>query len=119
MHFDADKLAPFTLIYASMPILNETAGMMARDKASLRSLRRTGGPLSNDETDHVLSAVEALRNDDDIMWGGARFTLPAIMSLGKLDAQAVNGQMKAARRQYGGCVRELPPDFPANLPPYE
>jgi hypothetical protein len=119
LHFDPDRLAPFTTVYASMPILNEAAVVMARDKAQLKSLRRTGGPLSSAEADRVLSTVEALRNDIDTMWGGARFLLPDILSLGKLDARFVNASMNAARRQYGTCIKPLPADFPANLPPYE
>jgi hypothetical protein len=102
-----------------MPIANQTALQMARDKADLKSLRRTGGPLLNGEADHVLSAVEALRNDENLMWGGARFTLPTILTLGNLDAHAVSAGMRDARRHYGACVKPLPADFPANLPPYE
>ena len=119
LHFDPKKLAPFTVLYASMPILNETAGQMARDKANLRSFRRTGGALSAEEADRVLTAVETLRNDDNIMWGGARFMLPAVMSVGKLDQQATRMMMREARTHYGACIRPLPADFPANLPPYE
>lgn len=119
LHFDPARLARFTTVYASMPIANQTALQMERDKADLRSLRRTGGPLSSEEADHALSALEAIRNDENLMWGGARFTLPTILTLGNLDLRTIRGEMRDARRHYGTCVKPLPADFPANLPPYE
>jgi len=118
LHFNPEKLGPYTQIYASMPIAAQAAASTARDKADLRSLSRTGGALSEEEANHVLSAVEQLRNDDNTMWGGARYLLPFVRAIGPMDFRLV-GSLKEARAHYGTCVKDLSADFPAHLPPFE
>jgi hypothetical protein len=117
LHFEPERLARFTQVYSSMPLMDQTNILEARDDANLRAFRRSGGALSDTEADALLRTVEALRNDDRVMWGGAKFTLPAIRSLGTIDLQSVHENMALARKYYGGCVRDLPTVFPANMSP--
>jgi hypothetical protein len=112
LHFDPKKLAPFTSVYSSMPLLDQTNTTEARDKASLHAFRRSGGPVSAEEADRLLSAVEALRNDEHTMWGGAQYVMPSIRAIGTLDQRHVDDLLALARAHYGACVKPLPADFP-------
>lgn len=116
-HFDAKQIYPFTQVYASMPILARTNEDQARDSANLKAFRRIGGPVSGEEADRVLGAVEALRNDARVFWGEARFALPKLSEIGSLDPRVRQILMDVARQRYGTCAKDLRPDFPANLPP--
>lgn len=115
-HFDPKQLYPFTQVYASMPIVNQINALQAHDTAALKAFRRTGGAVSGEEADRVLAAVEALRSDDHTMWFGAQFTLPFIRSVGPVNREFTQMTMRAMRRHYGDCVKDLPPDFPEHLP---
>lgn len=115
-HFDAKRLYPFTQVYASVPVMNQINNVQARDGANLKAFRRSGGAVSAEEADRVLEAVEQLRTDDRTMSYGAQFVLPMIRSIGKLDPAYTHVAMHMGRQHYGGCVKDLPPDFPAHLP---
>ena len=115
-HMPQDELQAFTAVYERMPSLDRTNAQEAADLARLQAFRRTGGAISDAEKDRLLGAVEALRNDDRMMWTGAVTKLPQLRKLGELDAGRVQGFMDAARQHYGTCIRELAPDFPTNLP---
>ena len=114
-HMAPDELDDFTVAYAVMPLMDATSRKEAADVARLRALRRSGGPLSEFEAHEVLGAVEALRNDDHQMWDAARWAMPAISRLGTLDQGRIDRFMANARRYYGNCVRDLPPDWPASI----
>ena len=111
-HMSAAETAPFANIYPSMPVFNQTAVREAADIAQLRALKRTGGPLSAAEADATLSRVEALRNDESVMWGGAKWVIPNLRELGPLDPERRGEFLRLARDQYGDCARDLPPDWP-------
>lgn len=116
-HFDPKQIQPFTEIYASMPIVARTNEGQAKDTASLKAFRHAGGPVSGEEADGVLRAVEALRSDDRVFFGQARFALPMLHQVGRLDPKTTLSLMQVTRQHLGECVKDLPPDFPANLPP--
>ena len=118
-HMDPDELDDFTLAYAVMPLMDATSRREAVEVARLRSLRRTGGALSQYEEMEVLGAVEALRTSEHQMWDAARWAMPAILRLGELDRGRIDRFMTNARRYYGGCIQELPRDWPANVPDEE
>jgi hypothetical protein len=75
-------------------------------------LNRSGGPLSAAEADATLSRVEALRNDESVMFGGAKWVIPNPRALGPLDAQRRAEFTRLARAQYGNCAKDLPPGWP-------
>ena len=79
--------------------------------AQLRAFRRTGGEVSDAEKDRLLEAVEALRNDEQIIWLRVQAKLPLLMSIGPLDERRVQHFMANARAHYGSCVKDLPPDW--------
>jgi hypothetical protein len=87
----------------------EIAGRMA---AALRALRRTGGPLSDAEADATLARVEALRNDERVMFGGAKWVIPNLREIGPLDRGRLAEFLGSARRQYGDCAKPLPANWP-------
>jgi hypothetical protein len=108
----AAEAAPFANIYPSMPVATRTAEQEAADIAQLRALSRTGGPLSAAEVDATLSRVEALRNDERVMYGGAKWVIPNLRTLGPLDAERRAEFLRLARAQYGDCAKDLPRDWP-------
>jgi hypothetical protein len=116
-HFDPAQIYPFTQIYASMPIVARTNEAQTRDSASLKAFSRAGGAVSGEEANRVLQALEALRSDDRVFWGEARFALPMLRRVGRLDPKNTHILMAVARQHLGTCVKDLPPDFPADLPP--
>lgn len=107
-HMPAGELQRWTSAYSVMPMMDRTAGREAADMAHLNALRHTGGLLTGPEGDRLLDAVEAVRNDENVMWASTRWALPAIAKLnGNLDATRVHGFMVFARKQYGSCVRDF------------
>jgi hypothetical protein len=92
-----------------IPLMDRTAGREAADIAHLEALRRTGGPLSDQERDRLIDAVETVRNDEALMWSGTRWTLPSIFQLdGDLDRPRMRRFMGFARQHYGSCVKDIP-----------
>jgi tetrahydromethanopterin S-methyltransferase subunit G len=115
LHFDPKRLQPFNAVYSSMPLLDEANRLEGRDKASLHAFRRGGDAVSAEEADRLLSAVEALRNDDRTMWGGAQYAMPSLRAIGTLDRHSVDDLLALGRQHYGACVKALPPDFPGHM----
>jgi hypothetical protein len=118
-HMPQAVLEPYTLVYDVMPRMDRISLQEAADVARLRAIKRTGdAPLSEAESSQVLGAVEALRNDDQIMWMSAKYTLPLIRRIGgELDPERVRRFMDDARDHYGACIKDLPyalksPDAP-------
>lgn len=111
-HIPRDEAEPFTLLYAVMPVMNQTSMREAYDWGSLRAFKRSGGPLTDSESSHLLEAVEALRQDEQVMWLAIAYQVPELRQLGgRLDPGSVRHLMQTARQHYGTCVHDLPPDF--------
>jgi hypothetical protein len=115
-HMPKQKLDALVDAYAVIPSMDRNGDKEEDNMARLRSLRRTGGPLSQQEAAEVVAAVEALRNNDDAMWAAARWALPAIQKLGRLDVERRGRLVGNARRHYGACIRDLPADWPKGVP---
>jgi hypothetical protein len=113
-HMSHDESDPYDALYDDMPRLDRTSEQEGAAIAQLRVLKRTGGALSPEEQDKVLSAVEVLRNDDRIIWLPWRWALPYLRKVGQLDAQRIRDFMTAARKHYGACVKDLPAALPRN-----
>jgi hypothetical protein len=117
VHMPPEQLEAFNQAYNSISVMDAVGTREAQDLARLRSLKATGGPLSDYETMEMLAAVEALRNADHRMWVGARWSLPAILKLGgTLDPGRIRRFMTNAREHYGDCVKDLPADWPKGVP---
>jgi hypothetical protein len=114
-HMSQAEAAPFANIYPSMPVFNRTSEQEAAHIAELRALKRTGGSLGAAEVDATLSRVEALRNDERVMWSGAKWVIPNLRELGPLDAGRTAEFVRFAREQYGACAKDLPADWPKSL----
>jgi hypothetical protein len=115
-HMPPEQTQPFVLAYDVVPALNETSLRESYDWAKLRALKRSGGALSEGETGRLLDALEALRNDEGLMWLNARYLLNALQHVGQLDRHRTRVLMDNARRYYGACARDLPANFAVARP---
>jgi hypothetical protein len=116
-HMPQDRLHAYIQAYQMMPAMDRTNALEADDLARLRSLPRTGGPLSQEEKSRVLEAVDALRTRDRLMFIAARWTLPTMRKLGgQLDPARKQRFVNFARYYYGACAKDLPPDWAPQSP---
>jgi hypothetical protein len=104
-HMSQDDLGRFTYPYDRMSLLDRTNMDEAAEMARLHAFRSTGSPLSNEEKNQLLGAVEALRNDDSLISASVAMMLPSIQQLGRLDPTRVHSFIAAARAHYGDCVK--------------
>ena len=111
-HMKPAELSIFLDAYSAIPSMDRVNAAESADLARLRALKRNGGALSGYEQSEVLVAVEALRNDEELMWTGAKTALPAIARLdGQIDPERTEKFMDTARKAYGDCVTDLPPGW--------
>ena len=115
-HMPAQTMDLYAIIYTQMPPMTRDSEREAADLAQLRALSRSGGMLSPMEQEKILSAVEALRGDDHLMWLVSGWTMPKLRELGPLDADRVTEMLRDARDHYGDCVRPLAANFPEGTP---
>jgi hypothetical protein len=115
-HMPHDELVPFTTAYRTIPLMDRTNAQESVDMSRLRAFTRTGGPMTLQEKDALLSALEALRNDENTMWVKSRVHLFELHDVGSLYPRRVRMFMNDARAHYGACVKELPPGFPSRPP---
>ena len=116
-HMPQDRLNDYIQAYQMIPVMDRTNALESAALARLRSLARIGPPLTQEERSRVLEAVEALRNDDDMMFIAARWTLPTIRQLGgELDPIRKQRYMNAAHYYYGSCIKDLPADWAPQSP---
>jgi hypothetical protein len=116
-HMPQDRLDTYIQAYQMIPTMDRTNALEAADLGRLRSLPRTGGPLTQDEKSRVLEAAEALRIHDDMMFTAARWALPALRQLGgELDSARKHRFTNFARHHYGTCIKDLPPDWAPQSP---
>jgi hypothetical protein len=111
-HMDQDTLDLFTVPYTTLPAMDAATRQEAADLARLRGIKRAGGALTQAEESQLLWAVEALRNDDNMIYAAATSALPAIRRLGRLDRERVSFYMNVARSAYGDCVKDVPSNWP-------
>ena len=111
-HMPADTMDLYAIVYTQMPPMTRDSEREAVDLAQLHAVNRIGGALSPAEQDKILSAVEALRSDDHLMWLVSGWSMPKLRELGPLDSDRVQQMLADARDHYGDCARPLPADFP-------
>jgi len=80
-HMGADRVKTYTDAYAMMPYMERTNGREADSVSELHAFSRTGGPLTDNERDRILDAVESLKTYDGMMYRAAGWALPAIRRL--------------------------------------
>ena len=111
-HMPADTMDLYAIVYTQMPPMTRNSEREVADLAQLRALNRSGGALSPTERDKVLSAVEALRSDDHLMWLVSGWSMPKLRELGPLDADRMREMLADARNHYGDCIKPLGAHFP-------
>jgi hypothetical protein len=107
-HMPADTMDLYAIVYTQMAPMTRNSEREVSDLAQLRALSRSGGALTPAERDKILSAVEALRGDDHLMWLVSGWTMPRLRELGPLDADRVHEMLAEARDHYRDCVKPLP-----------
>jgi hypothetical protein len=107
-HLGQERFTRFANAYSRMGVMEAVNQREASDWAALRAFRRSGGPVSDAEKDRLLSAIEALRQDDLAMWLGSTRKIPTIRQFGPLDRTRVDGFLADARDHYGACVLDSP-----------
>ena len=115
-HMPAETMDLYAIVYTQMPPMTRISEREAGDLGQLRALNRSGGALTAIEQDKVLSAVEALRSDEHLMWLASGWSMAKLRELGPLDADRVHGMLADARAHYGVCIKPLPANFPENTP---
>jgi hypothetical protein len=107
-HMDRRQFGRISRAYGMIPLIERAKEAESADVGRLHAFRRTGGPVSNEEKDELLQAVEALRGDDLQIAAAAVWTLPALRELGgTLDPARTRRFMARARKHYGACVRDV------------
>jgi hypothetical protein len=107
-HMPADTMDLYAIVYTQMAPMTRNSEREVSDLAQLRALSRSGGALTPAERDKILSAVEALRADDHLMWLVSGWTMPKLRELGPLDADRVREMLADARNHYRDCVKPPP-----------
>jgi hypothetical protein len=107
-HMPADTMDLYAIVYTQMAPMTRNSEREVSDLAQLQALSRSGGALTPAERDKVLSAVEALRGDDRLMWLVSGWTIPKLRELGPLDADRAREMLADARDHYRDCVKPPP-----------
>ncbi|MEQ7874549.1 hypothetical protein ABDK56_11150 [Sphingomonas sp. ASV193] len=105
-HLTLDEMRPYTLAYGTMPAYSRAADDEVANLARLHALRRTGAALSEAESSNLLMALEYLRQDEQLIAEGTRWTIPQIVKLGRIDPVRTGHFIDEARRHYGDCVHQ-------------
>jgi hypothetical protein len=103
--------------YNLVPLLGETNQREARDYADLRAGGRAPGPLSPLERERVAVSISRLRLDQAFMRQGAEVLLHGAHDVG-IDTPAATKRalVAEARRQFGPCAVEPPPESALTAP---
>jgi hypothetical protein len=107
-HMPADTMDLYAIVYTQMAPMTRNSEREVSDLAQLQALSRSGGALTPAERDKVVSAVEALRGDDRLMWLVSGWTIPKLRELGPLDADRAREMLADARDHYRDCVKPPP-----------
>lgn len=103
-HMEHRKMFQFRVAYEIIVPMQGLAEHELTDRASLRALPSTGGTLETSEKLATLSAVEALRIDNDTMDRESQFLLNHIRGAGLgLDSAFVRREMGEARPHFANC----------------
>jgi hypothetical protein len=104
-HMPQDTMLNYRIAYAVVPQLDRLADRELTELAALRAMPATGGTLEPPERLAALTAVEALRMDNDTMNRDADFMLMRIGAIPVgLDRRRFLRQLGDARVQYPQCI---------------
>jgi len=115
-HMRAKTMDLYAIVYTQMPAVSRNSEREAADLAQLRAVSRSGVALDSMERAKILSTVEALRSEDQLMWLVSGWTLPKLRELGSLNTARARKMLEDARKHYGDCVKSLPVNFPEDTP---
>lgn len=111
-HMSQQQQDRFTVPYTTMPTMDALNRQEAMDLARLRGFTHNGGPLTKAEESQLLTAAEALRNDNGSIYAAAQSALPAIRRVGDINKDRIDFYMGIARSAYGNCPRAVPANWP-------
>jgi hypothetical protein len=104
-HLPVERMAHWTQAYVDVPALDRTNEKEFNDGAELRSLSRTGGPLSAAERDRLIHAAEMLNRDDQAMVELMNGLIEGMDTLGlKVPPARMRDELAGAGGDYGGCT---------------
>lgn len=115
-HMPADRKYGYRIVYALTPEMDSLHNKELEDLAKLRSLPRSGGPLSVQEKQETLAAIENLQIDNDRFKRASVFTLRRMRDIGigldKLQVQRNFADLPAYRncltRDVGPMLKFVP-----------
>lgn len=103
-HMPHNKMFQFRVAYNVIAPMQRVADRELADRANLDALPASGGVIETPEKLATLSAVEALRIDNDTMDRESQFLLNHIRGVGLgLDSAFVRRQMEEARPHFANC----------------
>ena len=110
-HVPPSRMILWSEPYRAMPTLNELNAQELETGATLRATRRHPGPLSEDEAERFVVAIQRLRELNRALYVGGRVLIAATRDAGvTVPAKDKADMLADVRRRYGACVAEPPAD---------
>lgn len=104
-HIPQRQKYEFRIAYVMVPELDSVRGRMLGELATLRSIPRDGGPMSESEKQIVLEAIANLEIDNHRMERASSFALRHMRNLGLgIDRDQLRRRIAEAGMHYGGCL---------------
>ena len=108
-HMPHERMLQYRITYEVIPDMDRLSDRELVDLSRLRALPRTGGTLETPEKLAAISAIEALRVDNDAISREAGFLLQHMRLYNlKLDTAFVILNVKQARPHYPACLAHAP-----------
>lgn len=108
-HMPHERMLQYRIIYEVIPDMDRLSDRELVDLSRLRALPRSGGTLETPERLAAITAIEALRVDNDAISREARFALQHMrLNRLKLDTAFVRVNVEEARPHYPACLAHAP-----------
>lgn len=104
-HIPQRQKYEFRIAYVMVPELDAVRGKMLGELATLRSIPREGGPLSQSEKQIALEAIANLEMDNHRMERASSFALRHMKNLDiRIDRDQLDRRIAEANLHYAGCL---------------
>ena len=104
-HIPQRQKYEFRIAYVMVPELDSVRAKMLDELATLKSIPRDGGPLSQTEKQIALEAIAKLQIDNHRMERASSFALRHMKNLGiGLDGDQLHRRIEEASPHYAGCL---------------
>ncbi|HXS49667.1 MAG TPA: hypothetical protein VN713_06040 [Sphingomicrobium sp.] len=108
-HMPHERMLQYRIIYEVIPDMDRLSDRELVDLSRLRALSHSGGTLQTPERLAAVTAIEALRVDNDAISREARFALQHMrLNRLKLDTAFVRENVEEARPHYPTCLAHAP-----------